>query len=197
MESWNIYTYIYTCLNLVEGRGEGGFIQVVKVRMLHGFTSRDPFRGVVGQHFLSTRKQKNLAQTPCFGRIIFHFQQAQSRNSGAQEMRMDRQPTGPQTSTSWTVPPNIRLLSSHTHRQQVQAILVQVLHRQVSTLPLRKGAFVVRQAFNIRPHVVVWRSQSPGDTGDRRFHINAFTTSESLKLASLPAKHKVGEDKHS
>lgn len=109
-EMWNHGKYIYTCLNLVEGRREGGLIQVVKVRMLHGFTSRDPFRGVVGQHFLSTRKQKSLAQTPCFSRNIFHFQQAQSRNSGAHDMRVDRQPTGPQTSTSWTVPPNIRLL---------------------------------------------------------------------------------------
>lgn len=53
----------------------------------------------------------------------------------------------------------------NTHRQELQAVLVQVLHRQVSTLPLRKGAFVVRQALDVRPHVVVGRPQSPTHTG--------------------------------
>lgn len=50
---YSICIYIYICLNFVDdGRGEGGFIQVIKVRMCHGLTSSDPFRGVVGQHFL-------------------------------------------------------------------------------------------------------------------------------------------------
>ena len=53
----------YIHLNLVDGRREGGFIQVVKVRMLHGFSGRDPFRGVVGQHFLPTRKIRTLLVT--------------------------------------------------------------------------------------------------------------------------------------
>lgn len=148
-DMWN--NGIYTCLNLGDGRREGGFIQVVKIRVLHGFTGRDPFRRVVGQHFLTTRK-KNISQTPSFD--YNYFQQAQSR-AGIQVAK--RLESG--------------YFSLNTHRQKVQAILVQVLHRQVSTLPLRKGAFVVRQALNIRPHFVVWCSKSPKDTGNSCFQI--------------------------
>lgn len=53
-----------------------------------------------------------------------------------------------------------------SYRQQVQAILVQVLHhgRQVARLPLREGVLVVGQALHIRPNIVVWSSQSPEKT---------------------------------
>lgn len=73
--------------------------------------------------------------------------------------------------------PNISLAPSVTalrlcvcvhvsYRQQVQAVLIQVLHhgRQVATLPLGEGVFVVRQVLHVGPNVIVWSSQSPEKT---------------------------------
>lgn len=40
------------------GCGQGGFIQVIKVRVSHGLARRDSLGRIVGQHFLQQRRRQ-------------------------------------------------------------------------------------------------------------------------------------------
>lgn len=39
---------------------QDGFVQIIKVMVLHGLSCRDPLWGIVDQHFLSEKERQNI-----------------------------------------------------------------------------------------------------------------------------------------
>lgn len=51
-------------LDIVDaGSRQGGFVQVIKVRVSHGLPCRDSLGGIVSQHFLQQRNKTGNKQT--------------------------------------------------------------------------------------------------------------------------------------
>lgn len=70
-----VWMCCYVCVSYFVDAGsrQGGFVQVIKVRVSHGLTGGDPLGRIVGEHFLQQRRQEGKGWCLITTNLLYSF----------------------------------------------------------------------------------------------------------------------------